>query len=257
MATGVKEKEAGTMPEDKGVKIPESDDKTPTDQSNVSPEQEQETPIYTQRQADALVHAAKSDAGRSLKEVEKERDGLKAQINAKESDLAEVQDERESLEKRIEELSSDDPKKLDLMKLERELRKQERELKSKIRTAEEKETSLTEREKKVSSFELEVTIETVSDEYDDGDSAKLKKALSVFESPTEEQVRNIAEVIFSKKKESDEPKSKAPKPYSGKTAGGTPYFTRTQIADRKFWEENKEAIKEAMAEPGHPRIKDE
>jgi len=231
----------------------ESEVKTPEEASKVSPEGEQ--PIYTQKQADALIHAERSEWGRKVKEVESERDNLRSQIKTKESALEDVQAERETLEKRIDDLASDDPRKFDLMKLDKEFRKQERELKDRLRTLDDRETKLSEREKKVNSFEREVLIETIADEYEDGDAAKLKNAISGFENPTEEQIRTIADIFWKKKEEEEkEKKPKAPKPYSGKNEGGSPYFTRTQIADRKFWEANREAILKAQAEG---RIRDE
>ena len=240
MPVGTKEK--GTMTEDKGIKNPESEVKIPGPEK-VSAEEER---LYTQTQVNELVHAAKSDAGRIAKGIETERDNLKSQITTRESELGDIQAERDTLQKKLEDLSSDDPQKFDLIKQDKELRDEQRKLKSRIKELDDRDTSLSEREKKVSSFELEVLIESIADEYKDGDSAKLKKAISVFENPTEEQIRNISQIIFSAKSEKEE--DKAPlKPDSGKTRGGSTYFTRAQIADRAFWEVNKEAILEAQA----------
>jgi len=245
----VAEKEKGTMTLEKGQEksTPESEVKTPESVSRVSPEEE-EQPIYTQKQSEALIHAAKSEAGRQVKAIETERDNLKSQIATKESELGDIQSERDSLQQQIEDLSSDDPKKFDLIKRDKNLRDREREVNGKISTLDDREQKLSEREKKVSGFELEVLIESVADEYEDGDSAKLKKALSVFENPTEEQARNIADIIFTNKTEGAEEKPKTIKPDSGKTRGGSTYFTREQIADRNFWEANKDAILEAQKE---------
>ena len=250
MTQGVKERKSGTMSEAEKLAqaTSEEKDKTPEKTTTVSPEEE--TPIYNQKQADALVHASTSDWGRRVKEIETERDNLKSQIKAKETDLEDIQAERETLNKQIDDLTSDDPKKFDLIKKDRELRTQERELKNRLHTLDDRETKLSEREKRVNSFEREVLIETIADEYEDGDAEKLKNAISGFENPTEEQIRTIAD-IFWKKKEEEEGKGKkpkAPKPYSGKSEGGSPYFTRAQIADRKFWEANRDEILKAQAE---------
>ncbi len=249
---GVMESKSGTMTkeEEQAKATSEKEVKTPEEASKVSPEEE--TPIYSQKQADALIHAAKSEWGRQVKEVESERDNLKSQIKTKETELEDIQAERESLTKQIDDLTSDDPKKFDLIKKDRELRERERTTKSRISTLDEREAKLSEREKRVNSFEREVLIETIADDYEDGDAEKLKNAIGGFENPTEEQIRTIAD-IFWKKKEKEEKKPKAPKPYSGKNEGGSPYFTRAQIADRKFWEAHRDEILKAQAEG---RIKD-
>jgi len=233
--TDVVEQEAKAKTSAEEVKAPEAE--------KVSAEEER---IYSQKQVDELIHAAKSDAGRLRTVAETERDTLKSQIMTKENELGDIQAERDSLRKDIEDMSSDDPKKFDLVKRDRELRSEQSKLKSRLTELDDRENKLSEREKKVSSFEMEVLIESVADEYKDGDSAKLKKALSAFENPTEEQVKNIGAILFSEKSEGE--KAEKLKPDSGKSRGGSTYFTRTQIADRKFWEANKDAILEAQAE---------
>ncbi len=234
----------GTMPAPEGTKPPERKGKTPEAESKVSPEQEER--LYTQGQADALVHAAKSEAGRKVKEIEAERDTLKSQMSSNETKVADIQAERDSLQEQIEELSSTDPKKFDLIKRDKTLRDQQRKFKENEQKLVDREQKLGEREKKVSGFEREVLIETIADEYEDGDSAKLKKAVSAFDNPTEEQIRTIAEIIFTAKTETPEkPKKPSLKPDSGKSRGGSTYFTRAQIADRAFWEANRDAILEA------------
>lgn len=244
----VTEKEKGTMTEEEeqAKAASESKVKAPEPESRVSAEEE--PLVYTQKQADALVHAAKSESGRKSKEIEVERDNLKSQIETKESELGDIQAERDSLQTQIEELSSDDPKKFDLIKKDKDFRDRERQLKTRLSDFDKKERGLAEREKKLITFELDVLIEEVTDEYEDGDSARLKKALSVFENPTEEQVKNIADIIFSKKPEGPEGEEKKLKPDSGKSKGGSTYFTRAQIADRAFWEANRDAILEAQRE---------
>ena len=249
-STGVKERKSGTMSEAEKLAQATSKEKgkTPEETTTVSPEEE--TPIYTQKQADALIHAARSEWGRQAKPIEEERDKLKSQIKTKETELEDIQAERETLNKQIEDLASDDPKKFDYIKRDRELRERERNTKNKISTLDDREAKLSEREKRVNSFEREVLIETIADEYEDGDSEKLKNAISGFENPTEEQIRTIADIFWKKKEEEEEKgkKPKAPKPYSGKSEGGSPYFIREQIADRAFWEANRDEILKAQKE---------
>lgn len=227
----VTETKAGAMSKAEGIKTPEAEDKTPV-KEKVSSEEER---IYTQSQADALVHASTSDWGRKLKEIETERDNLKSQIKTKENELEDIQAEREHLQKELEDLTSDDPKKYDLIKKDRTLREQERGLRSKLQDFDNKEKAFAEREKKVTSFEREVLIESIADEYEDGDASRLKKAVSGFESPTEEQIRTIADIIWSKKAEGEKPKTV--KPYSGKSEGGSGYIKQSEIDD--YWAEGR------------------
>jgi len=237
----------GTMPEPEGTKPPEGKGKTPEAESKVSPEQEER--LYTQSQTDALVHAKDSEWGRRFKVVETERDTLKSQMASNDAKVADIQSERDSLQEQMEELSSTDPKKFDLIKRDKVLRDQQRQINDRTKGLDEREQKLVEREKKVTGFEREVLVETIADEYEDGDSAKLKKAVSVFDNPSEEQIRNIAGIIFSTKAEAAEKPKKPPlKPDSNRSRGGSTYFTRAQIADRSFWEANREAILEAEKE---------
>jgi len=245
MTLGVKERTKGAMSEADRQKSLEAEGKTP-EEAKVSPEEE--APIYSQKQADALVHAATSDWGRRVKDAETERDNLKSQIKTKETELEDIQAERESLNKQIDDLTSDDPKKFNLIKTDRELRGRESEARKRLATLDDREAKLSEREKRVNSFEREVLIESIADEYEDGDAAKLKNAISGFENPTEEQIRTIADIFWKKKEEEEKKKPKAPKPYSGKSEGGSPYFTRAEITDRVFWEAHKDEILKAQKE---------
>jgi len=71
----VTESNKGTMAEAEGSSAPEAEVKTPEPASTVSPKEEtekvEEKPIYTKSQADALIHAAKSEAGRLQTEADR------------------------------------------------------------------------------------------------------------------------------------------------------------------------------------------
>src|SRR3990167_9061188 len=136
---GVEERTKGAMPKTEGDKTPEVEGKIP-EEATLSPEDE--TPIYSQRQTDALIHAAKSDWGRQSKLVEEERDKLKTQLKTKETELEDIQSEREALNTQIDDLTSDDPKRFDLIKRDRELRERERNTKNRLTTLDERETKL-------------------------------------------------------------------------------------------------------------------
>lgn len=234
----VTETETGTMEKESKLDKAtfETKAKTPEQESKVSSEEK----IYTESQHEAIVHSLKSEHGRLLKEVEAERDSLKSQIMTKSNELEDVQADIGTLEKKIEDMSSDDPAKFDAVKELKALRQERRDLNTKLRGLDTREQQLTEREKKVNSFELEVLFETVADEYEDGDAARLKKAVSVFENPTEEQVRSIAESFWNKKAVVEEPKT--PRPFGAITQGGGKSF-KDASADDKLTEGFKQVNK--------------
>lgn len=273
MTMGVGESQSGTMLEAEGRKdispseegrkdiSPVEKGKTPDEASKVSPEQE--PLVYTQAQAEVLMHAAKSEAGRELTDVRTERDNLKGRIETAEKQISDMEAERESLQSQIEDLSSNDPAKFDLIKRDKDLRDKIRQHEANVKALGDREKAISEREKEHAAFKFDVDIETVVDEYEDGDSTRLRNALRLFENPTEEQIRSVADSLFGQKAESSESESKGAeppptkpvkKPDSGKSRGGSTYFTRSQIADRAFWEANKDAILEAQKEG---RIRDE
>ncbi len=251
--TGVKENLTGTIPEEEGQTQvpPEKAGKTPEKASKVSPKEEEL--IYSQRQADELTHAARSDAGRGSKEWETKFNTSEKKMTGLTSKLEGIEGERDKLQKDLEDMSSDDPKRYDIITRDRDLRQRENDTRDKITGLEERETGISEREKKVSSFELELLVETVVEDYEDGDKKRLKDAVSTFDKPTEEQVRHLAGIIFGTKSET----AKTPKRYSGKSdGGGGAIYTRAQIKDRAFWMEHRDDINKAIAEPGQPRLKD-
>ena len=194
---GVKENLTGTIPEEEGQAkaTPEKEGKTPGKASKVSPEDR----IYTQIQADELVQAGRSDAGRKAKEWEEKFTTSERQIGTLTNKLEGMEGERNTLQSTLEDMSSEDSKKFDVVRRISDLMIKEREVKDKITSFDEREQGLSVRETKVNSFELDILVETVADEYEDGDSKKLKNAVSTFEKPNEEQVRHLAGIIFSDK----------------------------------------------------------
>ena len=242
MVRSVTETKAGTMTEvkERAKATSEKEVKTPSSESRVSSTDE-EPKLYTQKQHEELVHAIMSEQGRKVKEVEVERDSLKAQIQTKETELQDNTEDIKRLEEKLDDLTKDDPDRFNVIKELKAARDERRQLKTRLSTLDDRETKLNEREKRVNSFEREVLIESIADEYKDGDAAKLKRAVSVFENPSEEQVRNIADVLWMKKAaEKEEETPKSPKIYSGKTEGGKdtigglPPKERVKEADRRL-----------------------
>ncbi len=253
----VEDVQAGTM-DDKDEQAKSASSKaakTPAKEAPVSPEEE--PLIYSQTQGDALFHAGKSEGGRDSVDLRTKLTEAESKVTTLTTNLDDIKSERDKIQGDLEDLSSDDPKKFDLIKRDRDLRQRESDTKGRLSKAETLETNLTEREKKVSSFELQGIVETVAGEYEDGDVKRLKDAIAGFDKPTEEQVRHLAGIIFNDKTTPDE-QTKSPKRYSGKSdgGGGTAIYTRAQIADRAFWTEHQEDILKAQAESGQPRIKD-
>ena len=206
----------GTMPKAEGTKPPEVGGKTP-ETGKVSSGEEK---LYTQKQLDAFIHAAKSEAGRTAKEVEKERDTLKSQLTSKESEIEDIHSERESLQKQIEDLSSNDPKKFDLIKKDRELRERERKAKQKERDLEAKERANADRIAKADAFEVELLCEAVADEYEGGDSKILHSICKTAGVKDEGAIHNLADTLWSKQTSPSKEGKEPLKTYSGYTEGG-------------------------------------
>jgi len=213
----VTEPEAGTTPEVVEPSTSTTKAGTPATKEQVSPEDE---PKYSQKQLDLMLQQATSEAGRQRAAAEQERDTLKSQIQTKESELGDIQAERDSLQTQIEGLTENDPKKFDLVKLDKQLRERERQHKANIRTLEEEKTKVNAGLEKVSAFEAEVLMETIADEYEDGDKAQLQSMCKTTGAKTEETIRQIANILWGKAKTPTGTKKTLLKKVSGITKGG-------------------------------------
>lgn len=127
MAASVTETKAGTIPKAEGNNSPEAEGKTPSDASKVSSES---TPKYTEAELKAAVHAAKSEAGREKQTLELERDGFKTKLEAKEEELVGNTAELEKLQTKLEDMSSDDPDRYDVVKELKAAREERKQLKA-------------------------------------------------------------------------------------------------------------------------------
>jgi len=179
----------------------------------------------TKEQVEKLI--AERDATRHStldKEISSQRKQLKEltlTVEAKESELASLTEERKSLEKQIEDLTSDDPAKFNLVTKDKELRERERQLKAEHQTREADWLAKQERIQLAEETLSEIDIWEVSTEYENGDPVKLKELCSIFNATTDEQRRKVAETLWPKKPEAPkEPVPVGQKPYSGVTRGG-------------------------------------
>ncbi len=183
----------------------------------VSPEDE---PKYSQNQLDLMLQQATSEAGRQRVAAEQERDTLQSQIQTKESELGDIQSERDSLRTQIDGLTENDPKKFDLVKLDRNLRDRETKYKTNLSTLEVRETKVNARAEKAEAFEAEVLMETIADEYEGGDKTQLVKMCATSGAKTEETIRQIANILWGKAKAPAGKKKTTLKKVSGETKGG-------------------------------------
>lgn len=212
----ITEPQTGTMPVAEGTKLPEAQGKTPEKDKGTSGEEK----LYTQKQIDALIHAAKSEAGRTAKQAEKERDDSKSQAERLQSQIDDIQSERETLQQQIEDLSSNDPKKFDLIKKDKELRDRERKTREKERTLEARDKASAEKIAKAEAFEVELLCETVADGYEGGDAKILHTICKTAGVKDEEGIRNLADTLFGKQVQVPTGGKEPLKTYSGYTEGG-------------------------------------
>jgi len=218
----VAEAKTGNIPQAGGTQHPSVPGKIPGEGKQVSSE---ETKMYTQKEVDALVHGAKSQAGRATQEIEVERDTLKSQVLRNERDLEEIQSERESLHKEIEELTSDDPKKFDVVKKDRELRERERIIRADAQELEKQKALHEGTVREAQQTMREIMLWEIALEYTEGDPVKLKALCDSSGATSEEKIREIPVILgWSLKagKNPTTPKSATQplKPYSGYTEGG-------------------------------------
>jgi len=182
----------------------------------------------------AITKAVREATGKQGKEhklvldtITKERDELKTRASTAESKIESIEDERKALREQIEDLTSDDPKKFDLVKKDRELRDKEAKMKADLQAWQSEKQSYDERINRTAEREKAMTIFDIAAEYEnpqpDALEAKVKELeekLSV-KITSEEQIRSVAEILWGESEGKKPPETKEPlKTYSGRTAGG-------------------------------------
>lgn len=199
-------------PEDATLKGKE----TPLVKLGPTPKEEPKT--LTIKEAEKLAQLARMDAGRERKEMEVERDSVKSQLTAKESELADVAEEGERLQSQIEDLTGDDPKKFDIIKKDRDLRERERKLKTDTHALEADKQANAGKVKLATDTLREVSIWEISAKYEGGEPVKLKELCDIFGATSDEQIVKVADTLWAKKdKEPETPNLVA---FSGRTSGG-------------------------------------
>lgn len=181
-----------------------------------SPEDAPKT--HTNEEVNRLIQLARMDRGREIKEVEVERDALKTQVSSKESELADVREERQRLQTQIEDLTSDDPQKFNIVKKDRELREQERKLEKDTVTLEANKKANKDRVELATTTLREIAIWETAGNYDGGSPVKLKDLCDLMEATSEEQIVAVAETLWAKKGKGTE--TSPLKPFTGRTSGG-------------------------------------
>lgn len=162
---------------------------------------------YTESEYQKGISDVLADAGRrhktELESVAKERDSLKGKIESKDSELKDIGMERDELKKQIDELSSDDPKKFDLIRRDRELRDRERKLNTDISERElklkEQESSHAERIQRIENTEREIAIWEIAAEYEGSNPEKLKETCDKIKITDIETIKTIAATFWTKK----------------------------------------------------------
>ena len=188
-------------------------------QKEPSPEQEPKTLTITE--AETLAQLARMDAGRAQKTAEIERDTAQTALAAKDVELTDIAEEREKLNTQIDELSSSDPAKFNIIKKDRDLLLRENKLKTDIRTAEATLKTNEERIKKAEDHEREISTNEIAAKYEGGDAAKLVTLCKTFGANTEEEITKVADTLWQKKvADPNAPGTPPLKPFSGKTTGG-------------------------------------
>ncbi|KKN76905.1 hypothetical protein LCGC14_0365560 [marine sediment metagenome] len=179
------------------------------------------TSTVTKEEAKKLVIDALAEQGRlhkvAVTKITEERDTLQRKTTKDKTRLEGVDEERKSLQQQIDELSSDDLDKSDYVKKLRGLKEEEQKLKDRISDQEDTEERYGERIKKVEAKELEDSMRELVEEYENGDLSKLETLRETADVTSIEQIRKLADTIWSKK---EEPSTPVIEPFSGETEGG-------------------------------------
>ena len=182
----------------------------------------------------AITRAVREATGKQGKEhklvldsIAKERDELKTRASTAESKIESIEDERKALREQIEDLTSDDPKKFDLVKKDRELRDKEAKMKADLQAWQSEKQSYDERLSKAQEIEKSMTIFDVAAEYENPQPDVLSDKVKEMEGKlnvkitTEEQIRSVAEILWGESEGKKPPASKEMlRTYSGRTEGG-------------------------------------
>lgn len=187
----------------------------------------QETPeTYTKEQTQKLVSDALAEQGRKhkaeLDPIVTERDTLKVQIQTKDIAIEDIGNEIKKLQTEIDELAGDDPEKKNLVKKARELREQEQKLKTERTTLDADKQVHQEQITLATNTLREISIWEISAEYEGSDPVKLKALCDKGKVTSEEDIREFADTLWTKKPVTPAKSVTPPiKADSGTTIGGS------------------------------------
>ncbi len=218
-----------------------------------------ETPkMYSQGEVDALLGKAggriKAERDTVITErdaARRERDEAKKQVESLNTELSDTKTSIESLKKDMEVMAQDDPDRSAIRDL---ILQKEKDL----RSLKDEKAALDGPRKEYEQWKRDQLGYSVADEFANPDGSDVDfdafmAAANRLKANDGDSLTAVAETMGLKLKdettpESEKPKPKAPKPYSGKSEGGSPYFTEEQVADYDFWEAHKEEIELARYE---------
>jgi len=175
----------------------------PSDGKGGSTSQQPPPKTFTSEELQKFVSDALAEQGRrhkaELTPVIKERDSLKSQTDSLTSQIEDKNTELEKIQTQLEELSSDDPKKFDLLKLDKELRADRSKLKAERTSLDTDKQAHSEVIQEARDYKRTATIVDIVTEYENGDFAKLADLCEIAKVDSEEGIRTIADRMFSKK----------------------------------------------------------
>jgi len=192
--TSVADKPAGNTPAPEAPKGAEGKGGTPAG-GQVS------SKTYTEDEIKAIVHAKESDFGRERKALEKERDSYKSQFESLTADISDKDKEIEGLQTKLDGLAADDPEKFNLAKEIKEAREEKRKLKSAQSDLETEKRKYGDLVTESQQIKREQSIFTIAQEYDTPSYDKLFDLCETFNATSEEQIRKVADTLWTKKTE--------------------------------------------------------
>ena len=177
--------------------------------------------IYRQSEVDAQLARAGQRIQAKLDAVTAERDTFRTQAETLTAEITEAKESIASLTQEIEAMSMDDPEKLGLVKLRRA---KETELKAlKLERAE-----VADSKAEIVQWKRDQLVFGVADEFTTADGGNVdmdafKARADRFNLSEREELEALAETMGLKLKteEPQEPEAPPPKPYSGRTDGGS------------------------------------
>jgi len=169
---------------------------------------------FTRAQLETLIAQKHSTLDKQISSLEKDLKESKSTVASKEAELADISEERERLHSEIDDLASNDPKKFDIVKKDRELRERERNLRADTLALQTEKRIHGERIKKAEDHLREITINEIAAKYDNGEPSKLKRLCDLSGVTSEEHITEVAETLWSKKA------TGTLVPLSGRTSGG-------------------------------------